>query len=256
MNADHVVVSVSFDIPSNSQRDAPFHCIAYDYSRGDWDSLRDNLRDVPCEYIFKLSASVAASEFCQWVQIGTGVYIPHYKYQVKPHSSLWFSAACAAAINHRNHFFRLYQQSKSSESKVKFRQASNSCESVLETTKLAYANKTKESIFSQKLASRDYWGIANCILNKGKSATPSLFKGSEVLSSASDNAKLFVKNFSQDYHFDDDSAISLPVFSSGTNLKPHNISVTPKMVKKVITNLDSSKAFGLDCIPVVALKNC
>ena len=147
MNADHVVVSVSIDIPSNSQRDAPFHCIAYDYSRADWDSLRDHLRDVPCEYIFKLSASVAASEFCQWVQIGTGVYIPH-KYQVKPHSSLWFSAACAAAINHRNHFFRLYQQSKSSESKVKFRQASNSCESVLETTKLAHANKTKESIFS------------------------------------------------------------------------------------------------------------
>ena len=28
------------------------------------------------------------------------------------------------------------------------------------------------------------------------------------------------------------------------------------MVKKVITNLDSSKASGPDCFPVVALKNC
>ena len=28
------------------------------------------------------------------------------------------------------------------------------------------------------------------------------------------------------------------------------------MVKKVITNLDSSKTSGPDCIPVVALKNC
>ena len=28
------------------------------------------------------------------------------------------------------------------------------------------------------------------------------------------------------------------------------------MVKKDITNLDSSKASGLDCIPVVVLKNC
>ena len=28
------------------------------------------------------------------------------------------------------------------------------------------------------------------------------------------------------------------------------------MVEKVITNLDSSKAFGADCIPVMALKNC
>ena len=34
------------------------------------------------------------------------------------------------------------------------------------------------------------------------------------------------------------------------------ISIIPKMVKKVITNLDSSKAPGLDCIQVVVLKNC
>ena len=54
----------------------------------------------------------------------------------------------------------------------------------------------------------------------------------------------------------DDSGISLPVFPSRTNLKLHNISITPKMVKKVITNLDSSKASGPDCIPVVVLKNC
>ena len=54
----------------------------------------------------------------------------------------------------------------------------------------------------------------------------------------------------------DDSGISLPVFPSRTNMKLHNISVTPKMVKKVIKNLDLSKASGSDCIPVVVLKNC
>ena len=41
-----------------------------------------------------------------------------------------------------------------------------------------------------------------------------------------------------------------------TNLKLHNISVTFKMVKKVIMNLDLSKASGSDCIPLVVLKNC
>ena len=34
-NSDHVVVSVSIDFPSNSQWDAPFHCIAYDYPCAD-----------------------------------------------------------------------------------------------------------------------------------------------------------------------------------------------------------------------------
>ena len=63
------------------------------------------MRDGPWEDIFKLAASAAFSEFC--VQVGIDVYILHRKYQVKPHASPWISAAFAAAIVNRNHFFRL-----------------------------------------------------------------------------------------------------------------------------------------------------
>ena len=77
----------------------------------------------------------------------------------------------------------------------------------------------------------------------------------EVLSSASDKAKLFAENFSKNSN-PDDSSISLPVLPSRTNSKLHNISATPKMVRKVILNLDLSKASGPDCIPVVVLKHC
>ena len=148
----------------------------------------------------------------------------------------------------------MYQQNKSSESKLKFRRASNGCKSFLEAAKPAYANK-KESITSQKLGSQDFWRIANSGLNKGKSAIPPLFNGPEVLSSACDKAKLFAENFSKNSHLDD-SGISLPVSPSRTNLKLHNVSVTPTMVKKVIMNLDLSKASDPDCVPVVVLKNC
>ena len=89
-----------------------------------------------------------------------------------------------------------------------------------------YGNKTKESLISQKLGSWLFWRIPNSVLNKANSAILPLFNSPEVLSSASDKVKL------------------------------HNISVTPKMVKKVVTNLDSSKASGPDGIPVVVLKNC
>ena len=113
----------------------------------------------------------------------------------------------------------------------------------------------QESITSQKLGPQDFWQIANSVLNKSKFAVPPLFNSSEVMSSTSDKAKLFAENFSKNSNLDD-SDISLPVFPSRTNLKLHNISVTPKMVKQVITNLDSSKGCGPDCIPVVVLKNC
>ena len=59
-----------------------------------------------------------------------------------------------------------------------------------------------------------------------------------MLSSSSDKAQLFAKknpNLAE-------LGISLLVSPSRTNWKLHNIYVTPKMIKKVITNLSSEEA--------------
>ena len=73
-NSDHVVVSViifTMGCPISSHN--------YDYSHSHWDGLGDHLRDIPWEDVFKLCASVAANEFCEWVQVQIDVYIPHRK---------------------------------------------------------------------------------------------------------------------------------------------------------------------------------
>ena len=98
--------------------------------------------------------------------------------------------------------------------------------------KLAYSNKTKESITSQKFGPQDIWRIANSVLNKGKSAVTLLFNGLEMMSSVSAVVKFFAESFSENSNLDD-SGIYLPGFFSRTNLKLHNISVTPKMVKGI-----------------------
>ena len=61
----------------------------------------------------------------------------------------------------------------------------------------------QESITSQKLGSSNFWQIANSVLSKGKSAIPPLFNSPELLSSASDKAKLFVENVSKNSNIDD-----------------------------------------------------
>ena len=148
----------------------------------------------------------------------------------------------------------MYQQNKS-ETKVKFRQASNDCKRGLEAAKLSYANKTKESITFQKRGSQDFWQITNSVLNKDKSAICPLYNSLELLSSEFDKAKLFTENFFMNYSLDN-SGISLTVFSSRTNVTLHTTSVTTKMVKKVITSLSLSQVSGPDCIPVVVFKKC
>ena len=138
----------------------------------------------------------------------------------------------------------MYQQNNSSESKAKFRQASNHCKRVLEAAKLAYTTKTKGLL-----------EISNSVLNKDKSAIPPLFNRQKALISASDKSKLFTKYFCNKSDLDD-SGIFSPILPSRTNFDLNNTFITPKMVKKVMTNLDSSKASGPKCLPVVVLKNC
>ena len=90
-NSDHVVVQVSIHFSINSKQDVPFHLIAYDYSRADWNGLRDHLKDVTWEVSLNSELLLpATSEFCESVQVGIDVYIFHCKYQVKPHSFPWF----------------------------------------------------------------------------------------------------------------------------------------------------------------------
>ena len=76
---------------------------------------------------------------------------------------------------------------------------------------LAYANKTKQFITSQKLGSCDLQQIANSVLNKVKSNILPLFNSPEVLSSASGKTHLFTKNFSKN-SVSDDSGLPLPAF--------------------------------------------
>ena len=158
------------------------------------------------------------------------IYIPHCKYQVKPDSSPWF----LAAIVYRNCFFCLYQQNKSSESKLKFRQAINHYKKVLEV-----------AVTSKKLGSCIFCRIANNVLNRAKPLLYCLYWmawSCYLLHLIKQNCLLKIfKN-------------SCPC---RTNLKLHHISVTAKMFQRVIINLDLSKASsGLDCIPVVVYKNC
>ena len=195
-----------------------------------------------------ICASAADSEFCNWVQIGIDLYISYRKYQVKPHSSPWFSFAFMLLPQFIEiTFFVCTNRINLLNLKYSLDRLVIIAKGFLKLPILAY--KTKESITSQKIGSWDFWQIAESVLNKGKSTIPSLFNGPEVVYSASDTA-VFAKNFSKNSNLDN---LGIPC---RTNLKLHNIYVTPKMVIKVITNLDSSKASSPDCIPVVVLKYC
>ena len=112
------------------QQDAPFHHIVYDCSRADCDGLRDHLRDVPWDDSFSFKLLL--------VNFGIG-----FRLELMYISPL---VSISSNFTHFHGFQNLYQQNKSSESKVKFKQASYRCKRVLEAAKLAYATKKNKRV--------------------------------------------------------------------------------------------------------------
>ena len=153
------------------------------------------------------------------------MYIPHHKCQVRPASTPFSSVSCTVAIAHRNHFFRLSQKNKSSASKVKFRQPSNTKEKclsfILNLTHMIFGELLIVFSRNVNLLYRIYLMLLRCCL---------LHLTNKI-----------VENFSQNSTLED-LGISLLV------------KIT--LVKIVITNLDLSKASSSDCVLVVVLKNC
>ena len=135
-----------FDFLSRWKMDLLFHCVASDFYCADWDGLCDHLRDVLWENSLSFSLNlvlllllrIVVGEFkleLMYIFLSGNIRSPFF-------ICMFFSC-----------FFCSHSSWKSSESKVKFRQAINICKRVLEAAELAYANKTKASIFSQKLGS-------------------------------------------------------------------------------------------------------
>ena len=184
---------------------------------------------VPWKDILKISAPVAASESCEWVQFGIDVSIPHPKWQVKPLKSL----------------FHFYQQNKSFESKVEFRQPIYHCKRVLKDAKLTYMIiKQKSSSLPRNLALRTF-GILLIVFSKVNLLYLLYSTGQRYCLLHVIKQNCLLKTFFTTLPWW--LGISLNVFPSRTNLK---------LVKKVITNLDSSKTSGPSYIPVVVLKYC
>ena len=114
--------------------------------------------------------------FHDYIYIYIYIYTSSYKkYHVKPHSSPWFSAACAAAIVNRNTLFFYTNRINLLNVKWTSDKLVIVAKGVLEASKIAYASEIKESITSHKLASHDFWQITYSNINKDKFAIPPLF---------------------------------------------------------------------------------
>ena len=252
--SDHCVVSLSTSFTS-SRHEGPYHRTVLRYRDADWDGFRSFIADIPKESLSS-DPTVAAKEISEWIQIGIEAYVPSKTYQVRSVSQPWFTPECSAAIAHRNHYFHRYQRSMTTSNLKLFRQARSSCKRVLLTAKANYASHTRSLVSSQRLGTKDFWKICNRVLNKSKSSsTPLVNADGSVSASSYSKAQRLCDQFASNSTISD-AGVELPTFPSRTQ---HSLSlplISSKRVRKLIFELDSTKASGPDNIPVTVLRHC
>ena len=148
------------------------------------------------------------------------------------------------SLCHQNHF-HLYHRNPNSQTRSQFRTLSNQCKYVLKNVKDQYENMIELCIEAESLGSCEFWRIANRVLNCGKSIIATIINGPEILSSASDKATLFVKNFAANSNLHDTNHV-LPNFPSHTDIQLSDFFITAKEVSKLHSSLETSKAVGPD----------
>ena len=151
-SSDHCLIQVKVEAKCSVTPDAPFHRKVYRYSKADWDGFRSYISEIPVSDIFKKhGSSKIASHVSDWIVDGMECYIPSKTYQLKPNSQPWFTPECAAAIAHRNHFFHLYHQNRSDETKAQFKTARNQCKRILRNAEQSYAESIQAKIGQEAL---------------------------------------------------------------------------------------------------------
>ena len=120
---------------------------------------------------------------------------------------------------------------------------------VLRNAKDSYAASIQSRIENERLGSREFWKITNKVLNRGKTSVgPTVINGPELLSSASDKAKLFATNIAANSTLD--VGHPLPSFPACTTNLLSEFSIQSRDIARLISNLDNNKATLIMCITI------
>ena len=171
----------SIDLPFISKRDVHFYCTAFDYSRSDLNGFHHQTKDVPCVTIFTIRIL--------WDSPGWKLCIYPYGFQLV--LLLPIISEMTSFVQKRINLLC----SNSSSGRLVI------MASVLVYPKLAYTNKTWDSVQFQIYRLCEFWWIAAHVFNKCRPAIPPLLNDPKVLSSTSEKSKLTAEICSENNSF-------------------------------------------------------
>ena len=254
--SDHKVISAqsTFFTPpvSKAQPRRVWH-----YSSAKWTELKDHFAYFPwCEICFRSNdPSSVAKSITETILESMEIFIPFTDKKPIPEKP-WFNKKCARAVSKKNAEYRNWRNNKSESTRKAFIEARNSCNTIIDEAKNMFDQRARNRLLNCPNGSKSFWGFAK---NIGKNFTSSAFppligEDNTTAVTAKEKADLFASMFAKNSTLDSKNKVPPPL--PAVDAQMHEIVFKHRTIKRILLNLDTSKASGLDGISPIVLKKC
>ena len=237
-------------INSKINTDKPFKRTIFNYKRLDERTLCAVLREVNWETITQIESLDQSTEtFTNELIKASKRCIPSKIVTIKPNDSPWMNDNIRLLINEKKRIHRVAKKSNLPTDWDNFRRIRNSLTTAVRTRKSEYLRELNEKASNpQSFGKKEWWKIVNLFFNrKGINDTiPPLEHNGNIYYSNKDKAEILNAHFvnqSTLNNANDPTPQLNQLFNSLTEIR-----LTEDEVRKILLNLDPSKAVGPDFI--------
>ena len=252
----HQVVYAKFKI--QYRRDCTYTREIWDYKKGDYIGLNDELKNVPWGVGLNMYDEIDditdhwQSSFLEVCKRK----IPNRIIKIRPTDKPWITHEVKINIRKRNRLYKSYKRSKNPIHEAIWKEAAKTTNFIMNQAKLAHTEKIKSLLSNISIGEKSYWKIAKEVYGSKKIiGIPAITDDNKTITTSSEKAQCFNKYFTEQQTLPPlPFNQQLPPIEFLTDSRLEYIQCTTDEITKILKSLDTGKANGPDGISNKILK--
>lgn len=259
--SDHAVITCDF--PLGKTREGQTSRRVWRYQKADWGRLKAFFRSTDWKEM--AHPDVSADQLCTQVtgRILEGMenFIPTKVLTCKPSDPKWWTPECQQAISAKEKAWRLWRRHGASQTlKTAFIQSINHAINVQWRARFLWEQRIRTNLSSGRLKDKQWWSTLKAASGEIRtSSIPTLIDGTgQEYSSNREKANCLGRYFAEKCSLggDDLTQGTLPPIPAHNGPSLNRVHFRPSTVRRLLGQLDVSKATGPDDISARVLKEC
>jgi hypothetical protein len=255
LGSKHATVFMEFQI--TYPRDKSYMRQVWDYSKGQYNNLNVAINNYPWDTILNDEQHIdeKASKWTNTYLSLCAEHIPNREIRVRPRDLPWITKDCKRLIRIRDRLYKKFRRTKSLPDESNWKTKAREVRLALNTARLHYNLKLKETLSDPKLAPKKYWSLVKKIYGSKKGMSiPVLEDGDRQLSTSLDKATAFTDYFKQQKTLQEPANHMIPLLPMLTEQRLGEITTSSDEIGTILNSLEVGKAHGSDGVSVRLLK--